>query len=83
MVAKPQEQLWDHKMDRANHIHYKAVFDTPPGRLVLEDLRRIIRRTPVDPRDPKTNTCVFKEAQQQLIDLIERMIDYKETDNEH
>lgn len=52
---------------------YKAVFDTPAGKIVLRDLRRVVTLTKVDPQNPNQGAALYRVAQLELIRRIERM----------
>lgn len=50
--------------------HYQAVFATPQGQAVLDDLERIVNGTKIDSNDPNANSAVWKCAQLALLQRI-------------
>ena len=53
---------------------YLSTFGSPRGKLILQDLERIINSTRVTADDPNPNSSIFKVAQQQLISRIKNMM---------
>tara|TARA_R100001463_G_scaffold120727_2_gene176845 strand:- start:3561 stop:3797 length:237 start_codon:yes stop_codon:yes gene_type:complete len=53
--------------------HYRQIFESPPGKAVLEDLRRITNQTRVSSDSPNPYSAVYVIAQQQLLRRIENM----------
>ncbi len=53
---------------------YRAVFDTGAGERVLEDLRWLADRTKVDRNNPNPQAALYRAAQHDLINFIERML---------
>lgn len=50
--------------------HYQAVFATPQGQAVLDDLERIVNGTKIDSNNPNANSAVWKCAQLALLQRI-------------
>lgn len=52
---------------------YKAAFDTPAGRIVLRDLKRVANLTRIDPNHPDQAAALYRVAQLDLVRRIEKM----------
>ena len=53
--------------------HYKRVFETPSGKVVLADLERITNTTRVTADSPNPYSAIYIVAQQQLIKRVRTM----------
>ena len=53
--------------------HYRQIFESPAGIVVLEDLERVINTTRVSADAPNPYSCVFTIGQQQLLRRIRNM----------
>lgn len=53
---------------------YQAVFDGPAGERILADLRWLADRTRVDRNNPNPQAALYRAAQHDLINFIERML---------
>ena len=53
--------------------HYKRVFETPSGKVVLADLERITNTTRVTADSPNPYSAIYIVAQQQLIKRVRNM----------
>ena len=53
--------------------HYRQVFESPAGKVVLEDLERITNQTRVTSDSPNPYAAVYMVAQQQLVKRIKNM----------
>lgn len=49
---------------------YQAVFQTPAGQRVLDDLDRVVNMTKIDANNPNANSAIWKVAQQALLQRI-------------
>jgi hypothetical protein len=54
---------------------YRALFSTPNGEAVLNDLERIAQMTRLDADNPNANSAIWKCAQQALLQRIYNQIE--------
>jgi hypothetical protein len=53
--------------------HYKRIFETTSGKVVLADLERITNTTRVTSDNPNPNSAIYIVAQQHLLKRIRNM----------
>lgn len=53
---------------------YRAVFDCPAGKKVIDDLERIAFKATIDLADPNPNAALYRCAQLDLVKRIRNMI---------
>jgi len=70
----------DEGFKRLNYAYW-SVFSTKEGQMVLDDLWFIVKRTSLDARNIEPNKAVFRLAQEQLLETIERKIETHERDS--
>ena len=53
---------------------FKETFGTEAGQKVLKELERVANQTKVDSDNPNSNACVYRVAQQALIQTIKNQL---------